>query len=89
LNQERILLWTMRFQFPTLISRERLIKWIFSSGQGRGERRKVINMLYIKYFLEFASDADMAEIDLNQTFPREVLSKSEFSVDKIQQNRGA
>jgi len=28
-------------------------------------------MLYIKHFLEFASDADMAEIDLNQTFPKQ------------------
>jgi len=35
----------------------------------------VINMLYIKHFLEFASDADMAEIDLNQTFSRSLTER--------------
>jgi len=52
---------------------ESLIKEIFSSGQGREEWRKVVNMLYINNFLEFRPDADMAEIvvrhsDLNQRF---------------------
>ncbi len=48
---------------------EPLIKWIFSSGQGREDWRKVVNMLYINNFLEFRPDADLAEIDFNQRFP--------------------
>ncbi len=36
------------------------IKWIFSSGQGREEWRKVVNMLYFNNFVEFHPDADMA-----------------------------
>ncbi|MEO2174647.1 MAG: hypothetical protein ABGY96_11175, partial [bacterium] len=42
----------------------------FSSGQGRVEWRKVVNMLYVNNFLEFCPDVDMAEIELNQRFPR-------------------
>jgi len=44
-----------------------LIKWIFSSGQGRGEWRKVANRLYIDNFLEFSPDADMVEIVMRHT----------------------
>ncbi len=52
----------MQLEFnPVSTTREPLIKYIFSSGQGRDEWRKVVDMLYINNFLEFNPDANISD----------------------------